>query len=150
MSNHPSIAVFGAEAEALGLGGEDALDFVYKQQEFYRNERAAERAARAADAERVASAAEAERVEKEAKHVEREKEVERVARAAEAERAAQTEEREAEIEREVRAADAIERERDKAREQELRVLELTKKDSNADQSLNITNDRRFLSNQCLL
>ena len=113
MSSQPSIAKLRAEAEALGLEGEEVLTFVYKQQEFYRNERAVERAARAAEAERVARAAEAE-----AGHVARAVE-------AEAERAARAEEREAEIGREVRAADALER--DKIREHELRVLELTKK-----------------------
>ena len=74
------------------------------------NERAAERAARAEEAERVARAAEAE-----AEHAEKE--------------------REAEIEREVRAADALEREK-VVRQHELKVLELTKKDRNSNQSLN--------------
>ena len=76
----------------------------------YQNERAEERAVRTADDERVepAAASEAER------------------RAADAER---------EIEREVRAADALERERDKAREHEIRVLELTNYKGNFDQSM---------------
>ena len=49
-------------------------------------------------------------------------------------------ERDIEIEREVRAAFGLERERNKAREHELRVLKLTKikKDSQFDQSLNDT------------
>ena len=125
MSSQPSIAELRVEAEALGLGGEDALDFVYKQQEFYRNERAAERAARVEEAERATRAADAERAA-------RAEEAERVARAAEAEaeRAARAEEREDEIECEVRAADALEREK------ELKVLELTKKDRNSHESLN--------------
>ena len=70
----------------------------------YPDERAEERAARAAEAERVERAAEAERV-----------------AAAEAERAKKAAEAEREIERKVRAADALERERDKAREHEIRV-----------------------------
>ena len=47
-----SIAELRAEAEALGLEGEEALSFVYiyKQQEFYMNERAVERTARAEEA----------------------------------------------------------------------------------------------------
>ena len=45
MSSQPSIAELRAEAEALDLEGEEALNFVYKLQEFYRNERAAECAA---------------------------------------------------------------------------------------------------------
>ena len=81
MSSQPSIAELREEAEALGLGSEETLNFVYKQQEFYRNERAAERAARAEEAERVS---------KEAERVERVKE-------AEAERSARSEDREAEI-----------------------------------------------------
>ena len=127
MSNQPSIAELRAEADALGLEGEEALNFVYKQQEFFRNERAAERAARAEEAERAAQAEE---------RVARKRKAESVARAAEAEadRIARAEEREAEIEREVRAADALERER--VREHELKVLKLTKKDNKCDQSLN--------------
>ena len=35
MSDQPSLAEFRAEAEALGLEGEEALNFLYKQQEFY-------------------------------------------------------------------------------------------------------------------
>ena len=52
MSSQPTTAA--PLAEALGLEGEGALDFVYKQLEFYRNERAAECTARAEEAERVA------------------------------------------------------------------------------------------------
>ena len=51
MSSQPSIAELRAEAEGLGLGGDEALDFVYKQQEFFRNERAAELTNRAEEAE---------------------------------------------------------------------------------------------------
>ena len=58
---------------------------------------------------------------------------ERVERAAEAE--LQVAEAEREIEREVRAADALERKRDKAREHEIRVLELTNTKGNFDQSM---------------
>ena len=118
ISSQPSIAELRAEAEALGLEGEEALDFVYKQQEFYRNERASERAARAEESV-------AREREKEAEHVERDRETERAARA---------EEREADIEHEVRAADALERER--VREQELKELELKKESGQFDQSLN--------------
>ena len=112
MAGQLTLAELRAEGEAMGLEGEEIVNFVYKQQELYRNERADERAARAGEAERVerAAAAEAERVE----------------RVAEAER---------EIEPEVRAADALERERDKAREHEIRVLELTNSKGNFDQSM---------------
>ena len=90
-----TLAELRAEAEAMELEGDDVVNFVYKQQELYRNERTEERAARAAEAERIERAVDAERVERAA-------EAERVERVAEAER---------EIEREVRAADALERER---------------------------------------
>ena len=110
MAGQLTLAELRAEAEAMGLEGDDVVNFVYKQQELYQNERAEERAVRTADDERVerAAAAEAER------------------RAADAER---------EIEREVHAADALERERDKAREHEIRVLELTNSKGNFDQSM---------------
>ena len=51
MSSSPSIAELRGEAEALGLEGEEILNFVYNQQELHRDERAAERAARAAETE---------------------------------------------------------------------------------------------------
>ena len=84
MAGQLTLAELRAEAEAMGLVGEDIVNFVYKQQELYRNERAEERAVRTAEADHAEKGAEAERVE----------------RVAEAER---------EIEREVRAADALER-----------------------------------------
>ena len=59
MSSQPSIAELRAEAKALGSENEEALNFVYKQQEFHRNERAAELAIQAM--ERVAKEKEAER-----------------------------------------------------------------------------------------
>ena len=90
MAGQLTLAELRVEAEEMGLKGGDIVDFVYKQQELYRNERAEERAIRTAEAER-------------------------------------------EIEREVRAADALERERDKAREHEIRVLELTNTKGNFDQ-----------------
>ena len=92
MAGQLTLAELRLEAEAMGFEGDDVVNFVYRQQELYRDERAEERAARAAEAERVERAAEAESVERAA-------EAERVERAAEAER---------EIEREVRAADALE------------------------------------------
>ena len=61
MSIQPSIAELSSEADSLGLEGEEALNFVYKQHKFYRNERAAESAALAEVADRVARAADAER-----------------------------------------------------------------------------------------
>ena len=109
MAGQLTLAELRVEAEAMGLEGDD-VNFVYKQQELYPDERAEERAARAAEAERVERAAEAERAKK----------------AAEAER---------EIEREVRAADALEKERDKAREHEIRVSELNNSKGNFDQSM---------------
>ena len=45
----------------MGLEGDDIVNFVYKQQELYRDERAEKRAARAAEAEHAEWAAEAER-----------------------------------------------------------------------------------------
>ena len=50
-SSQQSITKHREEAEALGLGGKEALNFVYMEQEFYRNERAAERTARAEERE---------------------------------------------------------------------------------------------------
>ena len=76
MSSQQSIAKLRADAEALGLEGEEALNFVYQKQEFYRNERAAERAALAEEAERIA---------KEVVRVERERKAKHAARADEAE-----------------------------------------------------------------
>ena len=61
------------EAEALGLEGGDIVNFVYKQQELYRDEEAAELAARAAEA-----TAEIEREVRAADALERERERERV------------------------------------------------------------------------
>ena len=52
MAGHLTLAELRPEAEAMGLEGDDAVNFVYKQ-ELYRNERAEERAARAAEAECV-------------------------------------------------------------------------------------------------
>ena len=54
MAQQLSIAELRAEAEAMGLEVEDIVTFVYKQQELYRDERAAERAARVEEAERQA------------------------------------------------------------------------------------------------
>ena len=62
MAGQLTLAELRAEAEAMGLGGDDIVNFVYKQQELYRNERAEERAVR--EAERAEKAAEAERVER--------------------------------------------------------------------------------------
>ena len=53
----------------------------------------------------------------------------------EAERVERVDEAEREIEREVRAEDVLESERDKAREHEIRVLELTNTKGNFDQSM---------------
>ena len=53
----------------------------------------------------------------------------------EADRAEEAAEAERDIEREVRAADALERERDKAPEHEIRVLELTNSKGDFDQSM---------------
>ena len=100
MSNQLSISKLRAEADALCLEGEKALNFVYKQQEFYRNKRAAKRTTLSEEAERIARAAEAD--------------ADRATQAAEAKRVARAEEREAEIEHEVRAANALERKHDKA------------------------------------
>ena len=61
MAGQLTLTELKAEAEALGLEGGDIVDFVYKQQELYRNERAEERAVRTAEAERVERVAEAER-----------------------------------------------------------------------------------------
>ena len=46
-----TLAELRAEVEALGLEGGDIVNFVYKQEELYRYERAEERGARAAEAE---------------------------------------------------------------------------------------------------
>ena len=54
MSSQPTIAE-----------GEEALNFIYKQQESFRNKRAAERAARAKETERAARAVEAQRTARE-------------------------------------------------------------------------------------
>ena len=85
MSSQPSIAKLRAEALEFGLQGEEALDFVYKQQEFYTNDRAAECATRAEEAEHVESEREAERAAQaaEAQCIDREKEAECAARAEE-------------------------------------------------------------------
>ena len=52
MAGQFTLAQLRAEAEAMGLEGDDVVNFVYKQQELYRDERAEECAARAAEAER--------------------------------------------------------------------------------------------------
>ena len=48
MAGQLTLAELRAEAEALGLEGGDIVNFVYKQQELYRHERAEERAVWAA------------------------------------------------------------------------------------------------------
>ena len=60
MAGQLTLAELRAETEAIGLEGDDVVNFVYKQQDLYRNERAEECAARAAEAERVERVAEAE------------------------------------------------------------------------------------------
>ena len=99
MAGQLTLAELRAEADASGLEGGDIVNFVYKQQELYRDKRAEERAARAREAERAEQAAEAER----------------------------------EIEHGVLAADALERE--KVREHEICMLDLTNSKGNFDQSI---------------
>ena len=41
MAGQLTLAELRAEAEAMGLGGDDIVNFVYKKQELYRNETAA-------------------------------------------------------------------------------------------------------------
>ena len=71
MASQLTLAELRLEAEALGLEGGEIVNFVYKQQELYRDERATERAARAAEAE-----AEIEREVRAADALERERELE--------------------------------------------------------------------------
>ena len=52
MSRHLALTKLRGKAEAFGLAADDIVNFVYKRQELYRDERAAEHADRAAEAER--------------------------------------------------------------------------------------------------
>ncbi|KAA0193329.1 hypothetical protein HAZT_HAZT005683 [Hyalella azteca] len=110
MASMPTIAELRAEAVQLGLEGEALTEFIYKQQSFYRDERAAERAAH--NAELLAAR------EREQLAAEREKEREQLAAEREKEREQLAAEREKE--REQLAAE-LERER---RDHEIRMLEL--------------------------
>ena len=60
MSSQQMIAELRAEAVQFGLEGEEALNFGYKQDEFFRDKRASERATRAEEAEHIEREREAE------------------------------------------------------------------------------------------